>query len=65
MRHDPGVSPFDRDPAEHPAGRHLVGLCRVLTDGQDAQVQRDALTEAGCVRIFEEKACSLTRVTAR
>lgn len=34
---------------------NLVGLARVSTDGQDAQLQRDALTEAGCGRIFEEK----------
>jgi DNA invertase Pin-like site-specific DNA recombinase len=33
----------------------LVGLARVSTAGQDAQLQRDALTEAGCGRIFEEK----------
>jgi hypothetical protein len=34
---------------------HLVGLCRVSTDGQDLRLQRDALTLAGCGRIFEEK----------
>jgi DNA invertase Pin-like site-specific DNA recombinase len=34
---------------------NLVGLARVSTDGQDAQLQRDALTGAGCGRIFEEK----------
>ena len=39
-----------------PAGeRDLIGLARVSTDAQDAQLQRDALTEAGCGRIFEEK----------
>jgi DNA invertase Pin-like site-specific DNA recombinase len=41
----------------------LVGLARVSTDGQDAQLQRDALTEAGCGRIFEEKVS--TRKTER
>ena len=33
----------------------LVGLARVSTEGQDAQLQRDALSEARCARIFEEK----------
>ncbi len=32
-----------------------VGLARVSTDAQDTQLQRDALTAAGCGRIFEEK----------
>ena len=35
--------------------RNLVGLARVSTDAQDAQLQRDALTVAGAHRIFEEK----------
>jgi DNA invertase Pin-like site-specific DNA recombinase len=34
---------------------NLVGLARVSTDAQDAQLQRDALNEAGVGRIFEEK----------
>jgi DNA invertase Pin-like site-specific DNA recombinase len=41
----------------------LVGLARVSTDGQDAQLQRDALTAAGCGRIFEETVS--TRTTER
>lgn len=45
------------------AHSNLVGLARVSTDAQDAQLQRDALTEAGCGRIFEEKAS--TRKTDR
>ena len=36
------------------ADRNLVGLARVSTDAQDAQLQLNALTEAGCDRIFEE-----------
>jgi len=43
--------------------RSLVGLARVSTESQDAQLQRDDLTAARCVRIFEEKIS--TRVTDR
>jgi DNA invertase Pin-like site-specific DNA recombinase len=35
--------------------RTLVGLARVSTDAQDAQLQRDALTAAGVHKVFEEK----------
>ena len=35
--------------------RNLIGLARVSTDGQDAQLQRDDLRAAGCGRIYEEK----------
>ncbi|MGH3220145.1 MAG: recombinase family protein [Streptosporangiaceae bacterium] len=35
--------------------RNLIGLARVSTDAQDAQLQRDALAAAGCGRIYEEK----------
>jgi DNA invertase Pin-like site-specific DNA recombinase len=34
---------------------NLVGLARVSTSGQDYQLQLDALNEAGCGKIFEEK----------
>ncbi len=41
---------------DFPGGdQHLVGLARVSTDAQDAQLQRDALEAAGCAREFEEK----------
>ena len=42
---------------------NLIGLARVSTDAQDAQLQRDALNLAGCGRIFEEKVT--TRKTNR
>ena len=45
--------------------RSLIGLARVSTDGQDAQLQRDALTEAGCARIFEEKTSTRKAATDR
>ena len=45
--------------------RSLIGLARVSTDGQDAQLQRDALTEARCVRIFEEKISTRKAATDR
>ena len=35
--------------------RNLIGLARVSTDAQDAQLQQDALTEAGCGRVYLEK----------
>jgi len=39
-----------------PAGeRNLIGLARVSTDAQDAQLQQDALAGAGCGRVFTEK----------
>jgi len=43
--------------------RNLVGPGRVSTVLQDAQLQRDALTAAGGVRVFEEKVSA--RSTAR
>jgi DNA invertase Pin-like site-specific DNA recombinase len=35
--------------------RGLIGLARVSTDAQDAQLQQDALTFAGCTRIYVEE----------
>jgi DNA invertase Pin-like site-specific DNA recombinase len=35
--------------------RNLIGLARVSTDAQDAQLQQDALGAAGCGRVYTEK----------
>jgi DNA invertase Pin-like site-specific DNA recombinase len=43
--------------------QNLVGLARVSTSAQDAQLQRDALHAVGCIRVFEEKIT--TRSTTR
>jgi hypothetical protein len=32
--------------------RNLIGLARVSTDAQDAQLQQDALAFAGCGRVY-------------
>lgn len=67
LEHGP-ASPATEMVNETPAGvaavhPNLVGLARVSTSVQDAQVQRDALTAAGCGRIFEETIS--TRTTER
>jgi DNA invertase Pin-like site-specific DNA recombinase len=36
----------------------LIGYCRVSTVPQTVQLQRDALDEAGCDRIFQDKISS-------
>lgn len=39
----------------------LIGYARVSTDDQDLRLQRAALTEAGCRRIYEEKVSGARR----
>ena len=51
---------------DNPGGdRNLVGLARVSTDAQDAKLQQDALREAGCGRVYEEKISSRKATTDR
>jgi DNA invertase Pin-like site-specific DNA recombinase len=45
--------------------RDLIGLARVSTDAQDAQLQHDALTVAGCGRIYTEKISTRKAVSQR
>jgi DNA invertase Pin-like site-specific DNA recombinase len=57
----PGFTVTDLPPGQ----RTLIGLARVSTDAQDAQLQRDALTEAGCGRIYEEKVSTRNAASER
>ncbi|MDQ2739633.1 MAG: recombinase family protein, partial [Actinomycetota bacterium] len=41
-------------------GSSIVGYARVSSIPQDTQLQRDALDELGCVRVFEDKISSRT-----
>ena len=45
--------------------RNLIGLARISTDTQDAQLQQDALTAAGCGRIYTEKISTRKATTER
>ena len=45
--------------------RNLIGLARVFTDAQDARLQHDALTGAGCGRIYTEKVSTRTAAAER
>src|SRR6266481_2213459 len=47
------------------AERNLIGLARVSTDAQDAQLQQDALTLAGCGRVYVEKVSTRKAATER
>ena len=46
----------------HPIRQWAPRLRHVSTDDQDLRLQRAALTEAGCRRIFEEKQSGANRV---
>ena len=45
--------------------RNLIGLARVSTDAQDAQLQQDALALAGCGRVYLEKVSTRKTATER
>jgi DNA invertase Pin-like site-specific DNA recombinase len=45
--------------------RNLIGLARVSTDAQDAQLQQDALAEAKCGRLYVEKISTRKATTER
>ena len=45
--------------------RDLIGLARVSTDAQDAQLQQDALTLAGSGRVYTEKVSTRKAATER
>ena len=45
--------------------RNLIGLARVSTDAQDAQLQQDALALAGCGRVYVEKVSTRKTTTDR
>src|SRR5450755_2638808 len=58
---DPAFSVLDFPGAD----RNLIGLARVSTRAQDAQLQEDALTEARCGRIYIEKVSTRKSVAER
>jgi len=45
--------------------RNLIGLARVSTNAQDAQLQQDALTKERCGRIYAEKISTRKAATER
>ena len=44
---------------------NLIGLARVSTDAQDAQLQQDTLALAGCGRVYVEKVSTRKAATER
>lgn len=50
------IDPTDKRTGDVLAGGWRVGYARVSTDDQNLDLQRDALTRAGCGQVWEEKA---------
>jgi DNA invertase Pin-like site-specific DNA recombinase len=61
VSHKAALSVHFRDTVVQITPAMLIGYARVSTDDQDLTLQRAALKEAGCRRLYEEKVSGATR----